>query len=62
VKSAVVLFPLLAGGFLTFLGGERFYEASAFKVEGWRTPFGLLAFSSEQLDPLFNVACAQFHI
>jgi hypothetical protein len=51
LKSAVVLFPLLAGGFLTFLGGERLYEASAVQVEKWTAPFGLLAFSSTQLAP-----------
>jgi hypothetical protein len=50
LKSAVVLFPLLAGSFLTFLGGERLYEANTVQVKRWTTPFGLLAFSSTSLD------------
>jgi hypothetical protein len=49
LKSAVVLFPLLAGGFLTFLGGERLYEANTVQGEKWIAPYGLLAFSSTQM-------------
>jgi len=49
LKSAVVLFPLLAGGFLTFLGGEKLYEANTVQVDRWISPYGLLAFCSMQM-------------
>jgi hypothetical protein len=52
LKSAVVLFPLIAGASLTILGGARLYEANAVKVDKWASPYGLLVFSSKELEQI----------
>ena len=52
LKSAVVLFPLIAGASLTILGGARLYEANTVQVDRWTSPYGLLAFCSTQLEQI----------
>ena len=47
LRLAVVLFPLLAGSFLLYLGTDKLNQAY-FQREQWVAPNGLLAFSSMQ--------------
>lgn len=49
LKSFIVLFPIVAGVFLTGLGIVNMREANLVLVEEWNSPYGLLVFSSEPL-------------
>ena len=49
LKFLVILFPLVAGIFLTISGVAKLNEANIIPVKQWTTPYGFLVFSSTQL-------------
>ena len=52
LKSIVIIFPILMGSILTCVGTLKLSEANLVSIEQWRTPYGLLVFSSAQLESI----------
>lgn len=50
LKSIAVVFPILVGTVLTGIGTVRLSEANLVPTEQWSVPYGLLVFSSVQLE------------
>ena len=50
LKSIAIIFPILMGTVLAGIGAVRLSEANLVPTEPWSTPYGLLVFSSVQLD------------
>lgn len=50
LKSIAVIFPILTGAVLTGMGSLKLSEANLVPVDQWSIPYGLLTFSSVQLE------------
>jgi len=54
-KIVIVVFPIVAGLFLTILGALELYNATVVPIPKWEAPYGFLLFSSakSELKELF---------
>jgi hypothetical protein len=55
LRFIVIIFPILIGTILTGVGTLKLSEANLVPTEQWKTPYGLLVFSTVPLESLLSM-------